>query len=290
MKKISIFLLCAVGSVVLLDLAIGWIANGVASKSGFRFARLYVASPINADVVVVGNSRAVNSFYAPEVSRLLGKKWYNLGYNGMGPRLVEAVLLDYLDRNKMPDMVVMEVSNLWQDINPIRELRMFSGYSDRLTSLDIGNDAVIGGLARFSHAFSCNGEMLLRVANYIGRSDQDWVNSGMLNADYAQSAMEKASAAVQSAPNAMNIGVYQRLLAELEKRGVKYCCVIGPYLIDEEAHSRLIAAVRECVPTVIVDHSMLIKEYRLYADPLHLNREGAKEYAKMLCQELNNWQ
>ena len=65
MKKISIFLLCAVGSVVLLDLAIGWIANGVASKSGFRFARLYVASPINADVVVVGNSRAVNSFYAP---------------------------------------------------------------------------------------------------------------------------------------------------------------------------------------------------------------------------------
>ncbi len=290
MKKLLSFLIAVAGAFILLDFLIGVMMSLFIGMSGFRFARLYSGTQINADVVVVGNSRAVNSFYVPAISKLTRKHWYNLGYNGMGPRMIEAVLLDYLDLNKKPDLVVIEVSNLWQDINPIRDLRLFAQYSPRLRDLDMCNDGFNAGLAAYSHAFSCNGEMFLRIMNYIGRDDQGWVNSGRMNAAHAENAIQVASRSIKEFVNSNNIETYRRIFGELRKRGVRYRCVIGPYLIDDVAHSRLISAVNSCVSSGgVIDHSMLIKDYNLYADPLHLNKDGSLEYAKLLCRELGDF-
>ena len=205
MKKILNFLIAIACAFILFDFLIGLMTSVFISKSGFRFARLYSGTQINADIVVVGNSRAVNSFNVPEISKRMRKYWYNLGYNGMGPRMVEAVLLDYLDLNKKPDLVIFEVSNLWQDINPIRDLRVFAKYSSRLRELDMCNDGFNAGLAACSHAFSCNGEMLFRIINYVDRDDQNWVNSGRMNAEYAHIAIEAASRSVKK-----NVSSYLR--------------------------------------------------------------------------------
>ena len=287
-RKSVIFLAIVISTVVVCDLCFRFFVEGLIETSGFRFARLYSKNHIDAEILVVGNSRAVNSFYVPEIKKLTHKKVFNMGYNGMGPRLVEAVLFDYLDKNKKPELVIIEVSNIWQDIGPIRDLRMYTRYSSRLRELDAMNNSFNSRVALYSQIFACNGESLFRLANYIKRSDQDWVNSGSLNLAEVPKAIDRASKEVKEVAKLDNIKIYARIFEGLKTRNIRYCSVIGPYLIDDSAHLRLLSAIDSCVKGKVIDHSMVIRDPECFADPLHLNRKGALEYAKLFCDELVN--
>src|SRR5215208_6499438 len=67
-------------------------------QSQSRFSTVYRGAA-RADVLVVGDSRAVNGVNRSEAQRLGGQRVFNLGYNGMGSVLTEALIADYLDHN-----------------------------------------------------------------------------------------------------------------------------------------------------------------------------------------------
>ena len=50
----------------------------------------------------------------PKVEEKLGKSVFNLGYNGMSMAVAEALFLDYLERNRTPETLLLEVTKSWE--------------------------------------------------------------------------------------------------------------------------------------------------------------------------------
>ena len=96
-------------------------------RSQFRYSRLYRGGN-DADVVIIGDSRGVHSFYAPALEQMTGLRALNLSYNSLSPHVAEAVLMDYLDHNRAPRIppavaahVVGSIQQAARDIGPAAE-------------------------------------------------------------------------------------------------------------------------------------------------------------------------
>src|SRR3954463_6646537 len=96
-------------------------------ESQARFARLYHGG-ISADILVVGDSRAVNAVNPAAAHNVTGQTVFNLGYNGMSTSIAEALVADYLDHNPAPKLVLMEVTSLGQPPALINELKTFASF------------------------------------------------------------------------------------------------------------------------------------------------------------------
>src|SRR5690606_27699493 len=93
------------------DRLLGYVLGEVSNKSSFRFSRLY-GGDAGADILILGNSRGVNSFYQPDLENELGKKVFNMSYNGLRIDIARVLFEDYLALNQKPSMVVIEASML----------------------------------------------------------------------------------------------------------------------------------------------------------------------------------
>jgi hypothetical protein len=286
MRKVLAFLLVACAAFAVGDRAFGWLADRILRHSGFRFARLYKGRP-QADVVVFGNSRAVNGFYTPRLAERTGQRWLNLGYNGMDAALIEAVALDYLDRCAPPRAVVLEVSNIASADGSVRDCRLFAAYSRRLAVLDRRTSGAVGRAAPHLRTLAANGETLMRCAFYLGRDDQHWVNEGQLDPAQADRLRQEAGRRMEIEPLPESVACYARVIAALRRRGVPVYCVVTPYLLPpgEQARTQgwldaLRASVDEGVHLVNLVGG--VSEPRLFADPSHLNRAGSLVLADRL--------
>lgn len=73
-----------------LDRASGSFLQNLVKESGLRFSKLYQGGQ-NADIIVLGNSRAVNAFFVPELEKQMDHSVFHLGYNGMSTEICEAI-------------------------------------------------------------------------------------------------------------------------------------------------------------------------------------------------------
>ena len=93
------------------DRALAWMLARAVSRAGTRFARAYRGG-VDADVLVAGDSRGVNGLYGPAIRDATGLSAFNLAYNGLSTHLCEALVLDYLERNRAPRLLLVEASNV----------------------------------------------------------------------------------------------------------------------------------------------------------------------------------
>ncbi|MBC7772426.1 MAG: hypothetical protein H7210_08025, partial [Pyrinomonadaceae bacterium] len=115
-----------------LDRVVGLGLGAVITSSQYRYSKLY-GGTIDADVAVVGNSRGYHSLFTPEMSRELGAPVYNLSMNGLGIDMLDVIISDYLDNNRPPKMILIEITAA--DIAPgstIVSFQPFLGESSRL--------------------------------------------------------------------------------------------------------------------------------------------------------------
>ena len=105
----------------------------VLMRSQFRYSRLYRGGN-DADVVIIGDSRGVHSFYAPALQQMTGLRVMNLSYNSLSPHVAEAVLLDYLDHNRAPRIVVIEATSAITSGAVASQLRTYAGFSPRIVN------------------------------------------------------------------------------------------------------------------------------------------------------------
>jgi hypothetical protein len=290
MKKLLVVSLVSLLTFLLLDKVVHGIASYVINNSEFRFAKLY-SSRLNGDFIVFGNSRAVNGFFVPRLSELTGMAWVNAGYNGLGPELVEALVLDMLDRGSAPRAIVLEVSNLTQGNEGIRDLRLFRMRSPRLGSIDAQESGVVGYMASWFASVASNGEALLRCVYHMRRSDQAWVNGGKLDPASAETMKEEAGLRLLGDPTLRGVEATVRLVKYLRARDIEVWCVISPYLLNEGDRAfadRWLSEIRARTDqgTHFVNLVDAVLEPRMYADPLHLNAEGALCAAELLFDRI----
>lgn len=255
-----------------------------------RFSVMYRGGVPPGSVLVVGDSRGVNSVYAPAASAVAGRLVFNLSYNGMSTEVAEAVVSDCLDLNPRPALVVIEVTSLAQTPDLINEMKSYAGASPRLSRLLARVAPEAAAAMHVTHLFRYDTEMFLRSLYYLDRSDQDWINRYTISAGTRALARTEPEWSLRATPT--NLRSLGRMTAQLRARGIPYRLFVGPYL---PAHAKHWANADSFVRTVegVVDHRDTVWNYSgavpetsasgvSFSDRLHLNITGGLELLRQL--------
>ncbi|HEX3071963.1 MAG TPA: hypothetical protein VHX14_25595, partial [Thermoanaerobaculia bacterium] len=205
------------------DRVLAWALGQVLVRSQFRFSRLYRGGN-DTDILILGDSRGVHSFYQPEIEKLTGLRAFNLSYNSMSARIAEAVLRDYLDHNRAPRLVVIEASCTITEGALAGQLGTYASFSPRLAALYAEGypDAALEG--RLFHLLRLNSEFYLEALHYQTRSDQDWIMRAEIPAG-----LRNRQPGLWSLPRPENLEALIRIAALLRQRGIEDRLVIAPY-------------------------------------------------------------
>ena len=244
---------------------------------------------MNNSVIFLGDSRGVKSFRTPRIAEATGRECFNLSYNGIPANAMEVLLLDYLDRNEPPDLVVIEPTCVLSPRNGINIIRPLSFISRRADDYCYRKSPVSQTAINVSHLFGYNNETFLRILYYRNRNDQDRANRHTISA----AAVEKIRAEknrVFLKPEKEQLQALKRICEELLKRNIQPKLMVGPYLPDYKRQianfDELLGALRATVPAGVelIDMSNAVSERSFFTDRGHLNYDGAEAFAKILVQ------
>lgn len=259
------------------DRALGWLGRELVYSSEMRFSRLY-RGDLEADVLVLGNSRAVHMFLAPALEKRIGRRVRNLAWNGLSAQLSEALWLDWLDRHPPPDLVLIEDSFLIERNHRLGELRPFYPVSDRLSRLAREQSSRDYWGCRLSRLYCLNSQLTIRAAYYAWRSDQGWVNRDhisrrLIDATKALPVRNLARARPE------NLDALSRIIRSAESSGARVRLVHAPYLPAYRARLRnfdqWLTRVEGALGREIHDYSDALDDSACFIDRIHLNRTGS---------------
>jgi hypothetical protein len=281
-RRAVIWFLALVAVVVGGDHLLAWGLEKILVRSQFRYSRLYRGGN-DADVLVLGDSRGVHSFYAPAIEELTGLRALNLSYNSMSPRIAEAILLDYLERNHAPRMVVIEVTCVQVPGTLTSELRMYGSLSPRLGALYAEQHPVAARAGRVFRLFPLNSEFFLEALHYMRRSDQDWIRREVMPA----SLRAQRGGGWNIDPRLENVDALARIVRVLRQRGIEPRLVIAPYggervPVNTPALAELLSR-RIGVP--VWNYAGAITDLDDFADHVHLNERGSRAFLSLLKRD-----
>ena len=267
------------------------LVDRLVSASEFRFSRLY-RGDLNYDVVVIGDSRAVHSIYAPGLSERLCRSVLNISYNGMSTEVAEAVLRDYLDRNAAPKAVMIEVSNVTRGNDLLNDMRLYAGQPNHLADLIRRYDPWTATWMSLSHLYAFNNEMMLRALYYLRRSDQDWVLGGDMF--MTPEVIAKLNPAIYPPPRSRpeSVAALKRLVRDLEERHIRPILFIAPYHPVYGHFAPTFATwERQLQDEIgpdnkIVDLSHALQENDDFADVQHVNINGSRRMIDLVAPKL----
>jgi hypothetical protein len=260
------------------DRWMGTILDRALLSTKFRYSMLY-AGNADADVLILGNSRAVNSFYAPELGKRLDCRCFNLAYNGMSPDVALALFQDYLERHDAPRLFILEGTCVDNSSICVVNLKPYWRHSSRLTAIATRAAPKSVAASRLSRLYDYNCELFFRALSYRRGNDQAWINrysidEQLLRLTEAMPPVEMHAITVEEA-NCL------RALTELAKQhGTELRVVIAPYLPAYRAKLRNFkqwkADLQAVLPDAeIVDLSSQLTETACFADRLHTNLRGS---------------
>ena len=284
MKKI-LWIFAFIGICFIGDRILGAGLKGIMSKSLFRYARMYKGG-IQTDVLVVGNSRGVNSFYQPDMEVALNKEIFNISYNGLRMDIAMVLITDYLELNPPPKTIILEASVLSKAYPEL--IKEFKPFATPGTNLEKKLSELYPRVALFSRIstlFSLNSELFLRSLYYLDRSDQSWINNGVIDQgaidmleDYKGSYFETTSELIDQV---------EQLNLLCQQRNIDLKILLCPYLPQ---YANKINNLDEWLNLInsslsnneIINHSSIIQDPKSFADWVHLNKLGSKNYLQYL--------
>jgi hypothetical protein len=257
-------------------------------RSGLRFSVLYGGGQ-KCDILILGNSRGVNTFYAPAIQEATGMSTLNLSYNGMSADVAEALFLDYLDRNRKPQILIVEITNLTHRSELLNDLKLYAPHSERLMGLLRETNPGAVRWVTLSHLFRFNSEMFLRALYYQRGTDQNWINRYQINRALLNSTASDNSHELRTFPE--NLAALKRIVSRAQALGIHVRMVVGPYL---PAYGKSISNLNQWVEDVgkemtgstpVRDYSSAITDVSAFADRMHLNYEGSRALLKRLISD-----
>lgn len=271
------------------DRGLAYLLGEITSRGQFRFDELYRGG-LRHDVLVVGDSRAVHSVFAPELSDRLCLSVFNMAYNGMSTEIAVALVEDYLAHNAPPKAVLIEISNTNFHNELLNDLRLYADRSRNIADLIRRDDPAMMRWLRLSHLYAFNNEMLLRSLYYLSRSDQDWILSSGAHLEPALMAKLRADWYLPPESFAPNVAAMKRLIAELRARHIEPILYIAPY---HPLYRRFFPRYPEWVQNLqaelgedILDLSVALTDNDDFADVQHVNLNGSRAIMNRLAAEV----
>jgi len=278
-RRASIWFIALIAVIVAGDRLLSWTLSRVLVRSQFRYSRLYRGG-IDAQVLILGDSRGVHSFYVPAIEELTRLRAFNASYNSMSMRIAEAVLMDYLDRNRAPQLAIIEVTSVAFEGELTSELRTYAEFSPRLSVLydEAHPSAAIAG--RAFHLLNLNSGFYLEALHYMRRSDQDWINHSAMPPE-----LRNVAPAQWQLPTPSNLAALNRMIAALRSRGVEVRLVLAPYRPAPSNMADFAQIVGRSSGLPVWNYSGAVTDPEEFADTVHLNEHGSRALLAMMKRD-----
>ncbi|MGH9887304.1 MAG: hypothetical protein ACREBE_17380 [bacterium] len=287
-RRAVLRLLALAALVFVGDRLLAWAGSSALRSSELRFS-VAARGAIATDVLVLGDSRAVNSFWPPELKRASHLSAFSLAFNGMSALTAEALLRDELARNPAPRVIVLEVTCVRDNHDLVKALAPYWSTSPSLDALARAQFPRSHAAAGVSHLFALNGEIFLRGLRYLDQSDQDWVNRFAMTPEILAAA--RATAPFELVAREENLVALGRMVALAREHGAELRLVIAPYLPEFIAHATnwdpFVAEIQQAAGASerIWDYGHADPDPAHFADRLHLNASGAVPFIERLARD-----
>ncbi|HMQ46005.1 MAG TPA: hypothetical protein PKA00_01055 [Saprospiraceae bacterium] len=272
------------------DRLISFVLDQVVSRSKFRYVRLYEGK-MKEDVVMIGNSRGVNSFYTPYLKKQYGINAVNLSYNGLPTKIATTFLEDYIEQQQKPKAIFIEVSSLFVKYDFTKksaiQYNFFSPYSEKLNGMvrESGQWTYLlynlFGLTRF------NSEFFFRALAYMKNDDATWINRYRI-----KPAILKMTEKMDDFDVYLNEASLQHLADFLEyadQQNIEVRLVLAPYLPMYQEKMRnldeVIATVESKTNKKIYNYSHALDKIEYFSDRVHTNDNGANVLSDRMYED-----
>ena len=270
-----------------LDYLISDNLHKISSASNIRYSRLFYQS-IHADVIFIGNSRAVNTFYTPYIEKQFSFQAINLAYNGLSAPLMELFINEYLQRNEAPDTIVLEVTALKNDYDVLKNFKQYTFDSKALMLLLNKHNPEIYYASRLAKTFAYNSEYFLRTLYYLNRSDQDWINRYQIEPDFYEKIQPSDKKLdLLEFVDKQSMDSLRRIINVCRQNNIRLKLVLAPILDKMRNKEDIDAYVKDIENRShmdVTDLSAVVNKISYFADTIHSNEKGAENLADYLLK------
>ena len=259
-------------------------------ESKFRFSMAY-SGRLETDVLIMGNSRGANSFHHPTLEEGLGLRAANLSFNGLPAAMLPILLEDYLSHQPAPRVLIVEVSCVGGKRAPgtIERFSVLSSRSVGVRELQRKQNYKLYFSSEVFHLLRYNSELMWRSLAFLRKSDQSWAIQGQIGDELVE-AVDAESSFKMLDQSTEDVDAIKRLIAIADSKSIRVELVFAPYLkayrerIDD--FEAWLTWMEKSLGRSIVDCSLEIEDSTMFADRLHLNAKGGKEFTSILVEKL----
>ena len=287
-KKILLIL----GLCLLIDRTLGFIFYGISKHSSFRFSELYTGS-INADVLFVGNSIAVNAFHAPTFNKKTDMTAFNLSFNGLTFPLTEILITDYLENNEKPQVIFIEISglsNVPSDL--LANFKQFMSNSELLSARLKKIHPPVYYASLVSKTFSYNSEFFLRTVYYLFKDDQAWINKNFIpESTYSSLTVETRHELLLRPMSSLEIDQFRNLASSMASKGIIIVPVMAPIIdkyYDAYEVNSYVQNFENDTGLKVLNLAGLIDDFEMFADSIHTNLKAAPLIMEHIIRNTSN--
>jgi hypothetical protein len=268
------------------DRAGGAILSYLLLSSQARYSLMYHGQ-LSKEILFIGNSRGLHSFYQPAVEAETQFTALNLSYNAMTTDLAEAVLEDYYQLNKKPELIVIEVSMVASIENSTALFMPYTLTSENLARLLREQSPGNSVACRISHLYCLNSELTLRTLYYLNRPDQNWVNRYEITEALIDTTNVMKPERLKTLPD--KIEILKQIVQHAKAQGIAVRLVLAPYLPAYADHisnlDQWLAHVESELGLEVLNYASAVRAKHGFADRVHLNEQGSRLFLDVLLRD-----
>jgi len=258
------------------------VIDAVISKSSFRYSQLFSDNAVlDHEVLCIGNSRGLNSFYTPYINKTYDVNSYNLSFNGLRMPMMEIFIDEYISKNNNLEHAFIEVTNIIDPdtLNKYSAFNIYSNKSEVIQDKINATDSKRYWTTKFFPLYRYNTEKLFRILYYVMKpTDQDWINRYRIPSTLEAEIQSLETQHFQI--HQEDIVSLSRVDNKLESQGVNVVLFVAPYLpsyLDKVSNlDDVITEIETQTNKCIIDLSDFVLNTDYFADRVHTNEGGAE--------------
>ena len=294
--KLLIFLLL----LFVLDLGIGFILKkSYFKQKNSRFSKTtYILNDLSSDIIILGDSKAEHNYVPKILEDSLNLTCYNAGSDGQSIFYYKALQNGVL-RRYTPKIFILDFGYEKLRYHPLDYERLsflapyYKTHQEIRSIIDLKSK--MEKYKYLSRAYTFNSTLLITSKAFINpkiyNNGYNPLSSSMSGADLEYFNRNKPDKEDQIIFDTTAVNYYKLFLSDAQKAGIKVYVFISPTYGNMDGNEKSISYLKNITlqeGAQFYNFSVAIgsisSDYKLFADPGHLNNTGAIKYTQKVCE------
>lgn len=259
----------------------------------------YIKNNLDADILIMGSSRALHHYNDKILSDSIGVKCYNLGEDGNGIIKMYGYYKVLLKRYN-PRLIVYDIEpcfdlfKYYDDNNNTRYINTLRLFCDdpeiKKIITTVSQDE---NYKLWSQLYRFNSRFPILIKDYFVCSDFQECGYQPTYGSLSKKQINNNDTHIISEVDSVKLCFLHRLIKETKENGTKLIFVLSPKLLNDDSKRDLSFLYRLCkdndVPLIDwYSEKQFISDSTLFKDRNHLNNSGATLFSEMLSRQLKD--